>query len=175
MHFKTIVTQQSYNIEQSIAIIAPATGQVYKIEGNEFLSLAEGIKIKLENEQIISPIKGKVLDIHPSCGKLIIETSNHLKFQLQLPNEYSQFMGLGIKPLVKKGQSIQIKTPLLQLDLYKIKLKMKPIFLYFMTMNNERFQAIEVPHKHVTVGEDIIFSLLPKHGISKATTTNTEA
>ena len=117
--------------------------------------------IRLEGQTLGSPINGKVIDFLPSLGKVIIQAKNKLRFMLQLSFEHIELNGLGIKPLIKVGQTVEIGQPLIQLDLYKIKLQLKPVVLYFLLIDYQQFKSIEVTTRHVEAAQDPIFSLVP--------------
>jgi PTS system glucose-specific IIA component len=172
MLLHSIVNFTTPDLAKGIQINAPASGKVINIAelpGNQsaYLQAGEGVAIKIEGHQVNSPINGIVIDIIPSHGKVILQAKNKLRFLLQFPFENIEFNGVGIKPLVKKGQTISINTPLLTIDLYKMNKYIKPIFLYFILLDVKAFKSIEVFHKHVQIGTDPIFSLVPKPVASK--------
>jgi len=172
MLLHSIVNFTTPDLAKGIKISAPASGKVVNISellGNQtaYLQAGEGVAIKIEGHQVNSPISGTVIDMVPSHGKVIIQAKNKLRFLLQFPFEYIEFNGVGIKALVKKGQTININAPLLTIDLYKMNQYIKPIFLYFILLDVKAFKSIEVFHKHVQIGTDPIFSLVPKPVTSK--------
>ena len=167
MLLHSIVNFTTPDLAKGIQISAPASGKVINIAelpGNQtaYLQAGEGVAIKIEGHQVNSPISGTVVDITPSHGKVIIQAKNKLRFLLQFPFDYIEFNGSGIKALVKKGQTININTPLLTVDLYKINQYIKPVFLYFILLDVKAFKSMEVFHKYVQIGTDPIFALVPK-------------
>ena len=179
MLLHSIVNFTTPDLAKGIKINAPASGQVVNIadlSGNQatYLQTGEGVAIKIEGHQVSSPINGVVIDIIPSHGKVIIQAKNKLRFLLQFPFECIEFNGTGINALVKKGQTININTPLLTVDLYKMNQYIKPVFLYFILLDVKAFKSVEVFHKHVQIGKDPIFSLVPKPTTSKAIAPKTE-
>ncbi|WP_299268225.1 PTS glucose transporter subunit IIA [uncultured Psychrosphaera sp.] len=167
MLLHSIVNFTTLNLAKGIKIGAPVSGKVFniaKLAGNQafYKRAGEGVAIKMEGHQVNSPISGTVIDTVPSHGKVIIQAKNKLRFLLQFPFEYIKFNGIGIKSLVTIGQTININDPLLKVDLYKMNQQMKPIFLYFILLDVKAFKSIEVFHKHVQIGTDPIFSLVPK-------------
>lgn len=176
MLFHSIVNFTTPDLAKGIKINAPASGKVFNIADlnynqSVYLQAGEGIAIKIEGHQVNSPISGIVTDVIPSHGKVIIQAKNKLRFLLQFPFECIEFNGAGIQTLVKKGQNININTPLLTVDLYKMNQYIKPVFLYFILLDVKAFKSVEVFHKHVQIGKDPIFSLVPKPIISKPTTS----
>ncbi|GHB60435.1 hypothetical protein GCM10008107_07100 [Psychrosphaera saromensis] len=182
MLFHSIVNFTTPDLAKGIKIGAPVSGKVFniaKLAGNQsfYKRAGEGVAIKMEGHQVNSPISGTVIDITPSHGKVIIQAKNKLRFLLQFSFEYIQFNGIGIKPLVTIGQAVNINDPLLVVDLYKMNQHMKPVYLYFILLDVKAFKSIEVFHKHVQIGSDPVFSLVPKPaapkaGTPKATTPN---
>lgn len=167
MRFQSIINFVPDITQGGIKILSPATGQVDKIEAvpganHAFKYVGEGVVIRLEGQTICSPINGKIIDYLPSLGKVIIQAKNKLRFMLQLSFQHLALNGLGIKPLFQPGQTVAIGQPLLQLDLYKIKLQLKPVVLYFLLIDHQQFKSIEVTTRHVAAAQDPIFSLLPR-------------
>lgn len=167
MLLRSIVNFTRPELAQGIKISSPATGNVVPVEtlpgsNMAMTNLGQGVAIKLEGHGVNSPINGQVIEYIPSYGKLIIQAKNKLRFLLQLPIESIKFNGLGIQPLIKLGQNVTIGQPLLLLDLYKLQQMYKPVLLYVLLLDHKKFKAIDVPHKHVVVGEDPIFSLIPR-------------
>ena len=166
MPFNSKVHFNPENATKGINIISPASGQVIPLtdekDGFVISQLGQGIAIKLSAQQIISPIKGKVIEWQPTLGKVIIQTQNKLRFLMQLPFSFNQHHGLGIKPHFVEGQNILKGSALLTLDLYQLQQIDKDICLFFILIDDKPFQSINIPHKYVNAGEDIIFSLIPK-------------
>jgi PTS system D-glucosamine-specific IIC component len=167
MLLHSIVNFTTPDLAKGIKITAPATGKVLNIaeldgEQSAYLSCGEGIVIKMEGHQVNSPISGTVIDIVPSHGKIIIQAKNKLRFLLQFPFEYTKFHGIGIQNLTSIGQTVGINQPLLHLDLFRMNQYIKPVYLYFILLDVTAFKSIEVFHKHVQIGADPIFSLVPK-------------
>lgn len=171
MRFQSIVNFVPDISQGGIKILSPASGQVDKIEAipganHAFKFVSEGVLIRLTGQMICSPINGKIIDHSPSLGKVIIQAKNKLRFILQLSYEHLELNGLGIKPLIKVGQPVEIGQPLMQLDLYKIKLHLKPVVLYFLLIEHQQFKSIEVTTRHVEAAQDPIFSLIPLAQVS---------
>lgn len=147
-------------------ILSPATGQVDQIASlpganHIFNSVGEGVLIKLEGQTVCSPINGKVIEYIPSLGKVIVQAKNKMRFLLQLSFQHINLHGLGIKSNIVTGQLVEVGQPLFQLDLYKIKLHLKPVVLYFLLLDHKQFKAIEVIRRQVELAKDPIFTLLP--------------
>lgn len=167
MQIQSIVNFVPDITQSGFKILSPATGQVDKVDSipNEkfsFTFAAEGVLIKLEGQTICSPINGKIIELIPALGKIIIQAQNKMRFILQLSFKHIQFNGLGLKTEVTIGQNVEAGQPLLHLDLYKIKLQYKPVVLYFLLLDYQKFKAIEATRKQVEAGHDSVFSLIPK-------------
>ena len=117
--------------------------------------------IKAESHNVIAPINGTVIDVVSAHGKIIIQAKNKLKFLIQLPTSYIENLGLGIKTLPTKGELVFSGDTIMTLDLYKIQQHMKPVVLEFLCLDVAPFRRIQVPHKAVELGKDIILSLVP--------------
>lgn len=166
MRFQSIVNFVNDVPNQGLSVLSPASGQIESIENipganHTFKYVGEGVAIKLEGQNVHAPIGGKVVDIAPSNGKVIIQAKNKIRFLLQLPFSHTSMNGLGIKLRVKLGQTVELGQLLFELDLYKIKLKTKPVLLYFLILDHQKFKSIEVVKRHIEAAKDPIFSLLP--------------
>lgn len=166
MRFQSIVNFVPDIAQGGFKILAPATGQVDKIEAvpganHAFKFVGEGVLIRLEGQTICSPINGKIIEYLPSLGKVLIQAKNKMRFLLQLSFQHLELNGLGIKPLIRQGQTVEIGQPILQLDLYKIKLQLKPVVVYFLLIDHQQFKSIEVASRYVEAARDPIFSLIP--------------
>jgi len=159
--FNSIINFSDPGAVTGIKIISPASGRVEAISSDDPNSIGEGIKIILESQKIISPINGRIMAVTPSHGQIIVQAKNKLRFQLQLPFDYSNFHGLGIRLNVKEGQAVNKGDRLMELDLYKIKFNLQPVPLYITLLTPDAFGRIDVPHRHVQFGQDTIFSLVP--------------
>lgn len=175
MLLHSIVNFTTPDLAKGIQISAPTSGKVLNIaelagDQSAYLSCGEGVAIKMEGHQVNSPISGTVIDIIPSHGKIIIQAKNKLRFLLQFPFEYIEFNGIGIKVLISIGQTITINQPVLNVDLYRMNQYLKPVYLYCILLDVNGFKSIEVFHKHVQVGTDPIFSLVPRPRAAKQVT-----
>jgi len=159
--FHSIVRFSSPESISGINIIAPASGRIAVIEDSDQNRLGQGVKINLESQSIISPINGQVVDVSPAHGRVLLRAKNKLLFLLQLPQEYSDFHGQGLRLTVKVGQAITKGMVILELDLFKVKLNLQPLPLYVSVINTDAFRRIEVPYKYVEKGQDTLFSLVP--------------
>lgn len=166
MQVQSIVEFVPDMAQSGFKILSPATGQVDQITSlpganHIFSSVGEGVLIKLEGQTICSPINGKVIEYLPALGKVILQAKNKMRFLLQLSFQHINLHGLGIKSNIVAGQIVEVGQPLFQLDLYKIKLHIKPVVLYFLLLDYRQFKAIEVIRRQVEVAKDPIFTLLP--------------
>lgn len=170
MLYPSIVNFTNHELAQGIKIVSPASGkieQLYNPNNSEQESIVtalmgQGVAIRLDSKEILSPIKGTIIEWIPSLGKIVIQASNKLRFLIQLPLSYSVNNGIGITPHIKLGQVVEAAQPLMTLDLYKIQLVEKPIMLMFMLLDHNQIQSIDVFNKRVTAGVDVVFSLVAK-------------
>lgn len=171
MQVQSIVNFVPNATQEGYKVLSPATGQVDKVDiskdsSQAFCSVGEGVLVKLEGQIISSPVNGKVIELIPALGKVVVQAKNKMRFLLQLSFRHIEHHGLGLKQLVKQGQLVEAGQPLLQLDLYKIKLQIKPVTLYFLLLDYQHFKAIETSKRQVEAGLDPIFSLIPKQAKS---------
>lgn len=167
MQLQSIVNFVPDVSQDGFKVLSPATGKVDKIDNTlafaqAFSHIGEGVAIKLEGQTICSPISGHITEYVPSFGKVVIQAKNKMRFLLQLSHQHIELQGLGIKPKVAVGQMVEAGQELYQIDLYKIKLQLKPVVLYFLLLDYQRFKAIEASKRQVEMAQDPAFVLLPK-------------
>lgn len=155
---------QSQN--KGITLNAPVSGQVEPIEvmpgANHLINeMGEGVAIKMEGQMVYSPFNAIVLDWQPGFGKVVLQAANKLRFIIQLDFKCMAINGLGIKSFVRVGQKIASGSPLFQVDLYKLRLHLTTVKLYFLLINHNQIKSIEVIHKYVTGNQDKLFNLVP--------------
>jgi len=95
MRFQSIINFVPDIAQQGFKVIAPATGQVDKLESipganHVFKFVAEGVIIRLEGQTICSPITGRVIEYIPSFGRVIIQAKNKMRFLLQLTFQHGE-------------------------------------------------------------------------------------
>lgn len=151
---------------KGIALNAPVSGQVEPIEVmpgvNHLINeMGEGVSIKMEGQTVYAPFNAIVLDWQPGYGKVVLQAANKLKFIIQLDFQCLSLNGLGIQPFIKVGQKITQGSALFQVDLYKLRLHLKTVKLYFLLINHQQIKSIEVIHKYVTGNQDKLFNLVP--------------
>lgn len=166
----SIVNFTSHEQAQGLKIPSPASGKIDAIDGVDvdeqdtfvLSMMGQGVAITIDSKDVVSPIKGRVLEWHPSLGKVVIQAANKLRFLIQLPFSYSVHHGLGITSHIREGQIVEVNQPLMTLDLYKIQLVQKPIVLFFILLDHKLIKSIDVFNKRVSAGVDVVFFLVPK-------------
>ncbi len=164
MRFQSIVNFVPDIAQQGFKLLSPATGYVDTIEAipganHIFKYTSEGVAIRLEGQNICAPVTGKIIEIIPAVGKVILQAKNKMRFVLQLSLQHIQLNGLGIKFLVTPGQTVKAGQTLINLDLYKIKLQLKPVILYFLILDHQHLKSIDAVRRHVEIAKDPVVSL----------------
>lgn len=162
VRFNSISRETTPDKVAGIKVMAPISGEVTLLSAALSGGQLEGVSIKPSSHFVIAPFSGRVLDITPSHGQIIIQANNKVQFAIQLPEQYNQHLGEGLKIKVARGDSIEAGQDLMELDLYKIQHHLKPIALQFLLLDSRPFSRVLVPHKNVEAGKDIIFSLIPR-------------
>lgn len=143
-----------------VHITAPISGKVSDISCPFVKQLGCGVSIIPTTNQVIAPFSAHVIQIDVSLGQIVLQAKNKLKLAIQLPFEYKSNLGLGIKILVKQGQAVTLRQPLMELNLYKMSQNTKPIQLYMFWLNAQSIKRIIVPRTHVECGTDPLFTLV---------------
>ncbi|MBU2882218.1 PTS glucose transporter subunit IIA [Psychrosphaera sp. B3R10] len=143
-----------------VQIPAPISGKVSRISCPLVNQLGCGVSITPTTSQVTAPFNAHVIAIDISIGQIVLQAKNKLKLAIQLPFEYKQNLGLGIKILVKLGQAVTLDQPLMELNLYKMSHNSTPTHLYIFWLNAQTIKRIVVPRTHVEHGADPLFTLV---------------
>ena len=152
---------------KEIEIMSPITGKaigIAEVPDPVFAEkmLGDGVAIVPEDGLVVSPCKGKVVQIFPTNHAVGIETKQGFDLLVHLGIDTVELKGKGFERLVEEGQSVDVGTPLLKMDLGKIaelgKSTISPVIITTM----DKIQTMNVTTGQVRAGKDVIIKVKVK-------------
>lgn len=144
--------------KNSVVLTSPMTGTLLAMEAipDQVFSakmVGDGFAVLPETGQVFSPCAGKVTQIFPTSHALGIETPEGLEILIHIGIDTVELKGEGFVRLVEVGDSVQIGTPLLSVELEKLADSGKSLVTPVIVTNMERVESIRTePVAHLTAG-----------------------
>lgn len=107
--------------KKDIGLYAPVNGEIVAIEDvpdQVFASkmMGDGLAFEFDDSLVFAPCDGKISMIAQTKHAIGITMKNGIEILIHVGLETVQFQGEGFDVLVKKGQSVKIGEPILQID-----------------------------------------------------------
>ncbi len=99
--------------------------------------VGDGYAIDPTSNKLLSPVKGKVIQVHKSRHAVTIETEVGEQILMHVGIDTVNLKGNGFKSFVKEGDSVDIGTPLLEFDLDYLALHAKSLITPILLLNTE--------------------------------------
>ncbi len=149
------------------SIYAPLSGEVVdlsEVPDQVFAEklMGDGFAIRPNDGQVLSPIKGKVVNAFPTKHAVGLMTEDGLEVLIHVGIDTVQLQGKGFEMLVAEGDSVQQGTPLLKFDLAYIDEHAKSS-ITSVVFTNLKGQAIEVNKTTVVAGKTIACVVRASH------------
>jgi PTS system glucose-specific IIA component len=143
---------------------APVTGKLIDLEKvpDEAFSkkmLGDGIAIQPEEGLVVSPIKGKVLQIFPTNHAVGILSDEGLEILIHLGIDTVELKGNGFTRLAEPEDRVEPGTPLIQMDLDIIRSNGKSIISPIIITNGEKVKDMQSMSGLVKAGQDNILKI----------------
>jgi PTS system glucose-specific IIA component len=143
---------------------APVTGKLIdlKMVPDEAFSrkmLGDGIAIQAEDGLVVSPVKGRVLQIFPTNHALGIISDEGLEILIHLGIDTVELKGQGFTRLVKSEDLVEPGTPLIQMDLDIIRNNNKSLLSPIIITNMEKVKHMESMNGFVNAAKDNILKI----------------
>lgn len=152
---------------KDIKMVAPLTGRAIDIKEvpDEVFAqkmLGDGIAIEPTDGLVVAPCSGKVVQIFPTNHAVGIEVKEGLDILIHLGIDTVELNGEGFERLVEEGQTVEIGTPLIKMDLDKIREKGKSTVSPIIVTTMDNVSKIDTTTGPVTAGQDNIMTLKVK-------------
>jgi sugar PTS system EIIA component len=140
---------------------APVTGKIVDLEmvPDEAFSkkmLGDGIAILAEDGLVVSPVKGKVLQIFPTNHAVGIISDGGLEILIHLGIDTVELKGQGFTRLAEPEDLVEPGTPLIQMDLDVIRSNNKSLISPIIITNKEKVKDMESMRGFVKAAQDNI-------------------
>lgn len=145
-------------------IKAPITGKLLALENvpDEAFSkkmLGDGIAIEAEDGLVVSPVKGKVLQIFPTNHALGILSDDGFEILIHLGIDTVELNGQGFTRLAEPEALVEPGTPLIQMDLAAIRKSNKSLISPIIIINMKKVKELERMMGYVTAAQDAILKV----------------
>ncbi|HTH61213.1 MAG TPA: phosphoenolpyruvate--protein phosphotransferase [Paraburkholderia sp.] len=143
-----------------IELIAPVSGVMVPLDSVPDPVFAQkmvgdGVSIDPTSDELLSPLAGKVTQLHSSCHAVTITGDNGLEVLLHIGLDTVLLRGQGFTPLVKEGDSVTTGTPLIHFDPVTIGEKANSLLTEMVIANGERVSRHVAAKGLVKAGTDM--------------------
>lgn len=149
---------------KEIEIVAPITGKAISITKVPDLAFAkkivgDGVAIEPTDGLVVSPCKGKVIQIFRTNHAIGIETKQGFDLLIHLGIDTVELNGKGFERLVEEGQDVDVGTPLIRMDLGIIAAEGRSIITPVIVTTMDKIAMMAITTGAVRAGRDIIMTL----------------
>jgi PTS system D-glucosamine-specific IIC component len=147
---------------------APVQGNMIPIEDVPDAIFAQkivggGVAFYPERGELVSPVAGQVVHIHPSMHAIGLKTEEGLEVLLHVGIDTAQLQGKWFQPVVKEGDAVEPGQLLLRFDLAKIRRHAKSTATPMVITNPNAVKSWAfAPFKHVKKGQASVMSVILK-------------
>ncbi len=118
--------------------------------------VGDGFAIEPMSKTLKSPVNGEVILLHKALHAITLRTAEGLELLIHIGIDTVNLKGEGFKALVKQGDSVQIGTPLIELDLDFLAINAKSLVTPVIILNADQFNKSEInkPFTFLKTGEE---------------------
>ncbi len=152
---------------KEIEIMSPITGNAVDITTVSDPVFAEkmigdGVAIEPTDGLVVSPCKGKVVQIFPTNHAVGIETKEGFDILVHLGIDTVELEGRGFERLIEEGQDVEVGTPLIKMDLDAIAAEGKQTISPIIITTMDKIAKISMTTGAVRAGKDPIMKIKVK-------------
>lgn len=149
---------------KEIEIMSPMTGkavEVTEVPDPVFAEkmIGDGVAIIPTEGQVVSPCKGKVVQIFPTNHAIGIETKQGFDILIHLGIDTVELDGKGFERLIEEGQEVEVGTPLINMDLSVVAAEGKNTITPVIITTMDKIQNIDITVGEVRAGKDAIMKI----------------
>lgn len=154
-----------FNKQNSLAIYAPMSGKIIdltELEDPVFSEkmVGDGVAIEPNENIVLSPVKGKIIQVFPTKHAIGIETDEGLEILIHLGIDTVELKGEGFKAFVKAGDRVNVGDKLLEMNIEIIQTKGKSTHTPVLITNMDKVKELKIMNKdNVKAGKDIIMEI----------------
>lgn len=121
--------------------------------------LGDGIVIQAEDGLVVSPVKGKVLQIFPTNHAVGIISDEGIEILIHLGIDTVELKGKGFTRLAEPDDPVNPGTPLIRMDLDIIKSYGKSLISPIIITNSEKVKSLKAMSGFVKAAQDNILKI----------------
>ncbi|WP_276352658.1 glucose PTS transporter subunit IIA [Cohnella caldifontis] len=155
---------------QQVQFHSPVQGRMIPLEEVDDPIFAgrlvgRGVAFLPEKGELVAPVKGKIVHVHPSKHAIGLRTDDGLEVLLHVGIDTSLLGGEGFTALIKEGDEVTPGQPLLRFHLPTIRKKAKSLATPMVITNPDIVRSWRfAPFKNVKKGQAAVMSVAVKHG-----------
>ncbi len=147
-----------------IELMAPLSGVLVPIETVPDPVFAQkmvgdGISLDPTSDELLSPLAGKVTQLHAACHALTITGDNGLEVLLHIGLDTVMLRGEGFTPLVKEGDTVALGQPLIRFDPLVVGARAASLLTQMVIANGDLVTRYIPAQGLVTAGKDAVLWL----------------
>lgn len=145
-------------------LYAPMTGEVIALDQVPDAVFAEkmvgeGVAIVPTSGTVVAPCDGKIAQIFPTKHAIGIEGDGGVDLLIHVGIDTVELKGEGFTALVEEGQHVKAGTPLLEVDLEKIKAAGKSTTTPFVVTNTDQITIKSEVKGQATQAKSVVMKL----------------
>jgi len=130
--------------------------------------VGRGVAFIPDKGELVAPVKGKIVHVHPSLHAIGLTTKDGLEVLLHVGINTSQLEGKGFTLLVKTGDEVSPGQPLLRFHLPTLKQHAKSLETPMVITNSDIVKSWRfAPYKAVKKGQAAVMSVVVKERENK--------
>lgn len=120
--------------------------------------LGDGVAIIPEDDTVLSPVNGTVVDVTNTLHAYCIQTDDGLDVLIHIGINTVELKGEGFKSLVKSGDKVKAGQPLAQADIKFLKDKGYQIYTPILITNMDAVNSISVSTGNTQAGKSCVIT-----------------
>ena len=150
--------------EKWLTVEAPLSGKVIPISDVDDPVFAErmvgdGIAIVPESDEVLAPVAGTLTHVFPTGHAAGITTAEGIEVLIHVGLDTVELKGEGFTILVAQGQEVAVGTPLIKLDLAKLRQTARSLVTPVIVTNMRRVQELQVVNTNFVQAGDSVFKV----------------
>ena len=168
--FSELIREEIHKIMQTdvqqIQFHSPVQGRMIPLEEVDDPIFAgrlvgRGVAFIPDRGELVAPVQGKIIHIHPSLHAIGLETKDGLEVLLHVGINTSELGGKGFTALVQLGDEVSPGQPLLKFHIPTLKQHAKSLETPMVITNSDRVKSWRfAPYKAVKKGQAAVMSVV---------------
>ncbi len=153
--------------QKDVEIYSPVSGKIIDLDEVPDPVFAQrlvgdGIAVQPEDGTIVSPVNGEVVQLFPTLHAVGIKSTEGLEVLIHIGIDTVELKGGGFTALAKQGDTVSVGTPLVKVDIDKVKEAGKSMITPVILTNGDVIQSVEKKNGTVKAGIDPVMIVILK-------------